>query len=98
MNNSEFSIKNLKFVDVIAGLRVFIKEKPQKTRRDAKERTPKSEEEELSDITRCGLAQAGLSSDLAQSRSIGGAGYAFTPWTTTESVRNTTLSLGPQEA
>ncbi len=98
MNNSEFSIKNLKFVDVIAGLRVFIKEKPQITRRDVREVTPKSEEEELADITRCGLAQAGLSTDLANSRSIDGAGYGFTVWTTTESVTKTTLPLGPQEA
>jgi hypothetical protein len=33
-----------------------MKEKPQITRRDIREKTPKSEEEELADITRCGNA------------------------------------------
>lgn len=58
MNNSESPIKNLRFVDVIAGLRVYMKEKPQMTRRDKREVTPKSEEEELRDIARCGDASA----------------------------------------
>ena len=56
----------------MAGL-VFLDETPQKTRRDKREATPERDAQELKDIQRCSYASAGLSTDEARSRSIGGA-------------------------
>ncbi len=97
-NNTASSPKKwLNLPSTLAGLKVFLDENPQKTRRDKKESTPEREAQELKDIQKCGNASAGLSTDEAKSRSIGGAGYSRTSWYTSETVWNGTIPLWPQE-
>lgn len=70
MNNAEFSIKNLKFAKSLAGMKVYIAEEPQPTRRDKEEMTPEREKAELEEIMNCGMISAGLPTDLARANSI----------------------------
>lgn len=67
------------------------------SRRDKKEASPEREAEELKDIMNCGYASVGLSTDLARSRSIGGAGFMSTRGATTDSIGNKSSPLGIQE-
>lgn len=98
-NNTASSPKKwLNLPSTLAGLKVFLDENPQKTRRDKKEVTPEKEAQELKDIQKCGNASAGLSTDEARARSIGGAGYNRTIGYTSENVQNAAVPLGPQEA
>ncbi len=98
-NNTASSPKKwLNLPSTLAGLKVFLDENPQKTRRDKKEVTPEKEAQELKDIQKCGNASVGLSTDEARARSIGGAGFNRTIWYTPETIKNAAVPLGPQEA
>ena len=98
-NNTASSPKKwLNLPNTIAGLKVFLDETPQKTRRDKREATPERDAQELKDIQRCSYASAGLSTDEARSRSIGGAWYSRTSGYTSETIKNGTTALGPQES
>ncbi len=98
-NNTASSPKKwLNLASTMAGLKVFLDENPQKTRRDKKEATPEREAQELKDIQRCGYASVGLPTDEARSRTIGGAGFTRTTGYTSETIRNGSIPLGPQES
>jgi hypothetical protein len=98
-NNTASSPKKwLNLISTLAGLKVYLAEKPQVTRRDKKEATPQREAEELKDIQRCGYASVWLPTDEARARSMIGGWYNTTQWRNTENVGNGKLALGPQES
>jgi hypothetical protein len=74
-NAGSFPIKNLKLWKSIGGLRIYLGNQPQPTRRDKDERTPGRDEAELKAIVECGYIAAWLPTDMARANSVGGMGY-----------------------
>lgn len=74
-NAGSLPIKNLNLWKSIGGLRVYLGNQPQPTRRDKDEQSTEKDEAELKAVIDCGYITAGLPTDLARSNSIGGAGF-----------------------
>lgn len=74
-NAGSFPIKNLQLWKSIGGLRIYLGNQPQPTRKDKDERTPGRDEAELKAIVECGYIAAWLPTDMARANSVGGMGY-----------------------
>jgi hypothetical protein len=57
-NAGSFPIKNLQLWKSIGGLRIYLGNQPQPTRKDKDERTPGRDEAELKAIVECGYIAA----------------------------------------
>jgi hypothetical protein len=97
-NAGSLPIKNLKLWKTLGGLRVYLQEKPQPTRRDKNEATPEREKDELKAILGCAYTAAGLPTDTASANSIAWAGFRKTSGNTTADVIGEVTPLGTQES
>jgi hypothetical protein len=95
MTNNTFSLPffNLKLPSTIAGLRVYLANSPQVTRRDKRDETPEKKKEDLEQVRRCAQASVGLPTDLKKANSLIGAGYMPTISATSETITNRSSAL-----
>mgnify|MGYP000847549953 FL=1 len=95
MTNNTFSLPffSLKLPNTIAGLRVYLANSPQVTRRDKRDETPEKKKEDLEQVRRCAQASVGLPTDLKKANSLIGAGYMPTRSATSENITNRSSAL-----
>lgn len=96
-NAGSLPTKNLKLWKSIWGLRIYLGNQPQPSRRDKDEQTTAKENAELLAVINCGYISAGLPTDMTLANSIGGVGYAGR-WTTMKDKTNDVRPIWVQEA